>query len=92
MDYRLNMDPKVWGPPAWLFLDAVTQSFPVTAMLQDQLWMIDFLTALGDALPCERCRVNYKKWVQMNPIGNYVGGRQQVQNWIQTYKKWSTHR
>ena len=86
------MDPSSWGPPAWTFIAAIIQSYPVTASQQDQLWMIDFLTALGDALPCEKCRGNYKLFLYQNPIRIHVVGRQSVANWLNSYKQWSKYR
>ena len=87
---RSDIDPKIWGPPAWLFIDSVFKSFPVSASIQDQKWMVDFLTVLGDALPCQQCRFNYKLFSVMNPPS--VAGRVQVEAWMDAYKKWSAAR
>lgn len=87
---REDLDPKTWGPPAWQFIDAVFKSFPLQGSLQEQLWMVDFLTVLGDALPCERCRLNYKTFLKMNPPT--TAGRVQVQSWMDAYKLWSKSR
>lgn len=92
MDNRPNFNPKAWGPPAWVFLDTVLASYPVNAMVHDQLWMIDFLTVLGHALPCDRCRTNFNEFRRLYPIVNHVGGRAEVQRWLKSYKQWSLQR
>lgn len=86
---RPDLNPKSWGPPAWAFLDSVLQSFPANALLHDRLWMIEFLTSLADALPCTRCRENYRNFLQRNPVQGYVGGRAEIQGWLNAYKMWS---
>lgn len=71
-------------------LDALFQSRPVRASPHDQLWMIqmiEFLTVLSNALPCERCRSNCKMFVQLNPVANNVNERREVQNWMQAHKQ-----
>ena len=83
---RKNVSPKIWGPPAWLFLDKVVEGYPVKAGRVDKVKMLDFLTSLGYVLPCERCRYNYETFKRTKPIINSLNGRASVKRWLTSYK------
>lgn len=89
---RLNVDPKIWGPPAWKFIDAVVSSYPVRANNNDKIWMMNFLYVIADALPCASCRANYKNFIALYPVETNIGGRAAVENWFREYKLWSKGR
>lgn len=89
---RKNFDPRVWGPPAWRFIEAVVGSYPDHATLHDQGWMTDFLVAIAEALPCEACRDNYAIWMSLKPLDGYVGSREDVTRWLAEYKAWAKAR
>lgn len=83
---RKNVNPSVWGPSGWKFLDKVSDSYPVTPTRNDKIQMINFLTSLGYALPCERCRVNYVQFSMNYPPVDYVSSRRRVKKWFRLYK------
>lgn len=87
---RKNFNPKVWGPPAWTFLDHVIQSYPRVAGKQDRKIMSNFLMALGHALPCHNCRINYQAFVKQYPPVHNVSGKAALQRWFDTYRKTHT--
>lgn len=89
---RQDLDPKVWGPVAWAFLDSVVLSYPEMANYEDQLWITDFFTNLSDALPCEKCRMNFKIYIRQNPLQQNVMGRETIARWLKKYKEWSSFR
>ena len=87
---RENVNPSTWGPPGWIFLDSIIQSYPYNPTLKDQIWMLDFMTSLGDALPCAACRASFKMFTQTNPV--QIESQAKMKNWIEKYKQWSTHK
>lgn len=89
---RDDINPKIWGPIAWNFLDYVVAGYPSSASIKDQEWMIRFLNVLGDSLPCTKCRGNYKEFISLYPVGNHVQTRQGVIKWLVSYRKWSAAR
>jgi hypothetical protein len=89
---RADIDPKSWGPVAWAFLDSVVLSYPIMAAYQDQLWITDFITSLSDALPCEKCRMNFKIYLGQHPIQQNVTSRDSLKTWLDSYKTWSSYR
>lgn len=86
MTYRDNIDPKIWGPPGWEFLNAVTGGYPYKADYEERKQMVAFLTSLGNVLPCSTCRQNYNEFLKAFPPSQHVSGRADVENWFKMYK------
>ena len=72
---RDDISPKQWGPPAWEFLDLVAAGYPEVAMMDQQMAITIFLESLGFALPCERCRANFRRFAASKPPGLAKGLR-----------------
>jgi hypothetical protein len=45
----------------WLFLGCISRNYPVHPTAQQKKQYEDFMTSLGNVLPCKYCRDNYKK-------------------------------
>ncbi len=84
---RKNINPKVWGPPGWMFLEKVADSYPVKPKNIDKLRMVNFLTSLGYALPCKKCRANYIRFAMEYPPDKYVASSRKVKQWLRLYKR-----
>lgn len=59
------MDPNVWGPHGWFFIQSCIVNIPDEA---DMSKYVDFLFSLQYVLPCGECRNNYSIWLRNNPI------------------------
>jgi len=95
---KMNVDPKnglmtkVWGPPGWFFLHAVTYGFPIDPHEFDvknnltkgttQKRYHEFFTNVGFILPCKFCRDSYQKFVTETPIA--LGSRDELTKWFWT--------
>lgn len=55
---RLNLQPTMWGPYAWMFLYTMALGYPNTPSDMDKQAFKDFIYALPNLLPCEMCRHN----------------------------------
>jgi hypothetical protein len=55
----VNVNPKLWGKSAWIFLHCVVRAYPDFPSENDKANYKAFFTLLKDILPCEMCRVNY---------------------------------
>ena len=84
---RKNINPKIWGRSGWVFLDKVADSYPTKPTKNDKLQMIRFLTSLGYALPCQKCRYSYIDFSIDHPPVDYVDNKRKVKQWIKLYKK-----
>lgn len=87
MNYRDNIDPKIWGPPGWEFLDAIVGGYPYQATNDEKRQMTAFLISLGNVLPCSTCRKNYTDFATAYPPSLHVSGRMEVAKWLNMYKK-----
>lgn len=61
---RPNVDPKIWGPPAWKFLRYCAVACDDTCSESYRR----FLELLPDVLPCEQCREHSAAYIVENPV------------------------
>ena len=77
------MRPEVWGPHAWIFLHSVTLDYPDNPTIQDKHNMKIFINSLGNVLPCEKCRNNFKHHLKELPItDNVLESKTNLVNWL----------
>ena len=55
------MNPKIWGPPGWIFLHSIAYGYPNNPTPEEKKAAINFLNSLGHMLPCKTCSELYKK-------------------------------
>ena len=79
---RINQNPSVWGSSTWGFLDFVTAGYPDVASWSEQVQMTNFLEGLGTALPCEKCRENFKRYASEKPPALAVWGKRGLKDWL----------
>jgi len=66
MPYK-NIDPNLWGPSLWTFLHYLTLAYPDNPTEEEQERMYDFLASLQIVIPCQKCRINFKSYLnEMN--------------------------
>ena len=56
-----GFSPSCWGPSLWNFLHIMSMNYPLNPSAQDKRIYQDFITSLGQVLPCKKCRENYNK-------------------------------
>jgi hypothetical protein len=68
----MNLNPKVWGPHAWFFLDSIVLSLPNKLNYEQKTIYKNFFTSLQNVLPCEGCREHYKKNLKKYPLTDEI--------------------
>jgi len=53
------LDPKMWGPHAWKFMEAMVFNYPENPTKKEKDAAIKFFDSLMILLPCEKCRKHY---------------------------------
>jgi hypothetical protein len=53
---NLEMDPRIWGPSCWLFLDILGRCYPISPDPIVESQHIRFISSLPHVLPCARSR------------------------------------
>lgn len=82
----ISQDPKIWGGPAWRFLDAVVSSYPNDPSLVMKEEMIQFWKYLY--LPCSTCKEHYRGYCNLFPIQEWVRSRDQLYKWYQSLRSY----
>ena len=76
------MNPKFWGPHAWIFLHSITMSYPKEPTEQDKQIYLSFFTNLQNIIPCEKCQYNYSNNLEKYPIEPGLKTRETLIQWL----------
>lgn len=68
----MNLNPKIWGPHAWFFLDSIVLSLPNKLNYEQKNIYKNFFTSLQNILPCEACREHYKENFKKYPLTDEI--------------------
>ena len=63
-----NIDPKIWGKHWWNIVHFTTISYPEVPSFNDKKNFENLIYAMGATLPCENCRVHFKKNIIELPL------------------------
>jgi hypothetical protein len=79
----MNLNPKVWGPHGWFFIDSIMLSLPNKLNYEQKNIYKNFFTSLQDILPCEGCREHYKQNLIKYPLTDEVlSKKENMIKWI----------
>jgi len=77
------MNPELWGPHAWYLIYSIAFTYPSNPTAMDIHNTRNFFECLGKVLPCEACKVNYKKHLIKIPLCDKVlGSRNNLVSWV----------
>jgi hypothetical protein len=82
----ISQDPKEWGPPTWVFLDAVMNTIPPEMNNHSELRqdLDQFWAALY--LPCAECRVHFREFMEKQPFSTVPNDTTELRAWYQALK------
>ncbi len=63
----MGLSPTIWGPQGWHFIHATAATFPNEPTKADKENYSVFFNDLGNILPCELCRENFKEKLKKLP-------------------------
>jgi len=66
------MKPSVWGPCSWKFIHIVTVSYPNNPTEEDKANYHKYFMALKNVLPCEKCKSNMSRHLELIPLSEDV--------------------
>ena len=76
------MNPKLWGPHAWIFLHSVTMNYPTHPTTEDKARYRSFFDSLTIILPCEKCAYHYHQHIADDPIEPALESRNTLVRWL----------
>lgn len=83
-----GMLTKVWGPPLWIGLHAITFGYPYKIDEESEEHQLkkkvyyDFFKLIGEVLPCKYCRQSYKEYFQELDLKEYLHSRESIVRWL----------
>ena len=60
---RINLEPKIWGPYAWFFLESCIIGYPDKPSEYEKDKFKQLFYLLKDIIPCSKCRINYNNHI-----------------------------
>ena len=63
-----NLNPKIWGPHAWFFIDSVVIGLPDNISNELQIQLKYFFVSMSFLLPCESCRLHFTNYLKTTNI------------------------
>lgn len=80
-----SINPKIWGKTSWSFLYYLILSYPDYPTNNEKELIKNFFLAYVKILPCEKCKINFEKHLEIYPINDYVLSSQTtLKNWLLT--------
>jgi FAD-linked sulfhydryl oxidase len=76
------MNPKFWGPGAWIFLHSITMNYPKEPSDDDKQVYYNFFKNLENVIPCEKCGYNYSMNIQKYPVEPALSSRDLLIRWL----------
>lgn len=77
-----NIAPHVWGPHGWRFMHAIALAYPESPSEEEKKAAFQFFSSLEYLLPCESCKNNYRKELQMFPLQPALASKQKLNEWL----------
>ncbi len=77
------MHTKIWGKNMWKSLHLVSLSYPSKPEIKDKKDYYTFFISVGNVLPCDTCRMNYKKHLEELPLDDVVlSSKEALVKWV----------
>lgn len=82
MALELNSDPRLWGPKFWFTLHTISVFYPEKPNQHEMASAINLFDSLTYLLPCETCKTHYKAMLDLDPVRNHVGSRNELVRYV----------
>lgn len=76
------MNPEVWGPRGWFFLESICMAYPDRPSAEEAARMRSFFLALPHVLPCPACGQHFLRNLQLDPLEPALASRDTLVPWI----------
>ena len=76
------LDPKVWGPHYWFFLNTVAMTYPHHPNSVTKKKYYEFIQNLPLFIPVEQISSEFSKLIEKYPISPYLDNRDSFVRWV----------
>jgi hypothetical protein len=77
-----GMDVRFWGPSFWATLDFIAFNYPHDPSSSDKKNVKQFITTLGQLLPCATCQQHFTELLSTFVIDDHLKSRDTLTRWI----------
>lgn len=74
----MNLNPVIWGPHAWVFLDSVILTMPDVLDSNQIILYTNFFKSLQFLLPCKTCKLHYGLYLDENPLTEKIVSKKET--------------
>ena len=78
----MNLNPKIWGPHYWFFLDTVAMSYPNHPNAVTKKKYYEFVQNIPLFIPVENMASEFSKLLDKYPVVPYLDNRESFIRWI----------
>lgn len=77
-----NLNPKVWGPPMWFFLNTIAMNYPHHPNAVTKKKYYEFIQNLPLFIPVEYMSGEFSKLIDQYPIQPYLDNKESFIRWV----------
>ena len=78
----MNLDPKIWGPHYWFFLDTIAMTYPNHPNAVTKKKYYEFIQNIPLFIPVENMASEFSKLLDKYPVVPYLDNRESFIRWI----------
>ena len=78
----MNLNPKIWGPHYWFFLDTVAMTYPNHPNAVTKKKYYEFVQNIPLFIPVENMASEFSKLLDKYPVVPYLDNRESFILWI----------
>jgi hypothetical protein len=78
----MNLNPKIWGPHYWFFLDTVAMTYPNHPNAVTKKKYYEFVHNIPLFIPVENMASEFSKLLDKYPVVPYLDNRESFIRWI----------
>ena len=84
LDTCANINPKIWGPSAWIFIHSISFTYPENPTDEEKQYFKQFYESVQYTLPCAGCRESYSQFIISEPtiLANALDNRNTLTKWL----------
>jgi len=78
-----NINPDLWGPHCWKFLNYLATSYPEKPTQDIKNNVKNFINSLKNVIPCEKCREHFQLNLKNYPLDdNILNNKNNLIEWL----------
>lgn len=72
------MKPKLWGNQFWFTIHTIALTYPENPSSDEKESALQFMISLKDLLPCEKCKLHYKKNINLQKLKKAIESQESL--------------